>query len=53
MTMKSEGTGTRYVFTALHRDEADLEKTKRRVGWRGPRSLSISWWRTWSRWNRN
>ena len=26
MTMESEGTGTRYVFTALHRDEADLEK---------------------------
>jgi uncharacterized protein YndB with AHSA1/START domain len=25
MTMQSEGTGTRYVFTALHRDEADLE----------------------------
>jgi hypothetical protein len=22
------GTGTRYVFTALHRDEADLEKNK-------------------------
>jgi len=28
MTMKTEGTGTRYVFTALHRDEADLEKNK-------------------------
>jgi uncharacterized protein YndB with AHSA1/START domain len=26
VTMKAEGTGTRYVFTALHRDEADLEK---------------------------
>jgi len=26
MTMESVGTGTRYVFTALHRDEADLEK---------------------------
>ena len=26
ITMKAEGTGTRYVFTALHRDEADLEK---------------------------
>jgi hypothetical protein len=22
------GTGTRYVFTALHRDKADLEKNK-------------------------
>ena len=32
MTMKSEGTGTRYVFTALHRDEADLEKNKT-SGW--------------------
>ena len=28
MTMASVGTGTRYVFTALHRDEADLEKNK-------------------------
>lgn len=27
MTMEAVGTGTRYVFTALHRDEADLEKT--------------------------
>ncbi len=26
ITVKSEGAGTRYVFTALHRDEADLEK---------------------------
>ncbi len=26
VTMKPEGTGTRYVFTALHRDEADLQK---------------------------
>ena len=25
MTMESVGTGTRYVFTALHRNEADLE----------------------------
>ncbi len=28
VTMKAEGTGTRYVFTALHRDEADLENNK-------------------------
>jgi len=28
MTMAPEGTGTRYVFTALHRDEADLEQNK-------------------------
>jgi uncharacterized protein YndB with AHSA1/START domain len=28
MTMKPEGTGTRYVFTALHRSEADLKANK-------------------------
>ena len=28
MTMESVGAGTRYVFTALHRDEADLEKNR-------------------------
>lgn len=28
MTMETVGTGTRYVFTALHRDEADCEKNK-------------------------
>ena len=28
MTMEPVGTGTRYVLTALHRDEADLEKNK-------------------------
>jgi uncharacterized protein YndB with AHSA1/START domain len=28
MTMEAVGKGTRYVFTALHRDEADLEKNK-------------------------
>ena len=32
MTMEAVGTGTRYVFTALHRDEADLEKDKA-SGW--------------------
>ena len=26
MTMESVGKGTRYVFTALHRDASDLEK---------------------------
>ena len=31
-TVESVGTGTRYVFTALHRDEADLEKNKT-SGW--------------------
>jgi uncharacterized protein YndB with AHSA1/START domain len=28
MTMETVGSGTRYVFTALHRDEADLEKNR-------------------------
>jgi uncharacterized protein YndB with AHSA1/START domain len=28
MTMKAEGTGTRYVFTALHRSEADCTTNK-------------------------
>jgi len=28
MTMETVGTGTRYVLTALHRDEAELEKNK-------------------------
>ena len=28
VTMRADGKGTRYVFTALHRDEADLEKNK-------------------------
>jgi uncharacterized protein YndB with AHSA1/START domain len=31
-TMETVGTGTRYVFTALHRDEADFEKDKE-SGW--------------------
>ena len=28
VTMEAAGTGTRYVFTALHRNEADCEKNK-------------------------
>ena len=32
VTMEAAGTGTRYVFTALHRDEADFEKN-RSSGW--------------------
>ena len=28
MTMKGEGSGTRYVFTALHRNEADFKTNK-------------------------
>ncbi|HTM45099.1 MAG TPA: SRPBCC domain-containing protein [Polyangiaceae bacterium] len=32
MTMETQGSGTRYVFTALHRDEADFEKDQA-SGW--------------------
>ena len=32
MTMESVGKGTRYIFTALHRDEGDFEKNKA-SGW--------------------
>jgi len=32
VTMETVGSGTRYVFTALHRDEADLENNKA-SGW--------------------
>ena len=32
MTLESEGEGTRYVFTALHRSEADYE-TDKASGW--------------------
>ena len=32
VTMETVGTGTRYVFTALHRNEADLENNKT-SGW--------------------
>jgi hypothetical protein len=28
VTMEPAGSGTRYVFTALHRDEADCAKNK-------------------------
>jgi uncharacterized protein YndB with AHSA1/START domain len=33
ITMESVGEGTRYVFTALHRDEGDLVKNKE-SGWK-------------------
>lgn len=42
VTMENVGTGTRYVFTALHRDEADLGRTRRVASTRAPRSPSIS-----------
>ena len=35
MTLEAKGAGTRYVFTALHRDEADLEKNKESGFYRG------------------
>jgi uncharacterized protein YndB with AHSA1/START domain len=40
MTMESVGTGTRYVFTALHRDEADLEKN-RTTGWKEGTEIAL------------
>ena len=40
MTMEPVGTGTRYVFTALHRDEADFEKNKA-SGWRRGTEIAL------------
>ncbi|HEV8125967.1 MAG TPA: SRPBCC family protein [Gemmatimonadales bacterium] len=40
MTMKSVGAGTRYVFTALHRDEADLEKNQA-SGWQQGTEIAL------------
>ena len=40
MTMESVGTGTRYVFTALHRDESDLEKNKA-SGWQQGTGIAL------------
>ena len=40
VTMETEGTGTRYVFTALHRDEADLENNKT-SGWQQGTEIAI------------
>jgi uncharacterized protein YndB with AHSA1/START domain len=40
MTMETVGTGTRYLFTALHRDEADLEKNKT-SGWREGTEMAL------------
>lgn len=39
MALESVGTGTRYVFTALHRDEADFEKDKT-SGWQQGTEIS-------------
>ena len=40
MTMETVGTGTRYVFTALHRNEADLEEN-RTSGWQEGTEIAI------------
>jgi uncharacterized protein YndB with AHSA1/START domain len=40
MTMDSVGTGTRYVFTALHRNEADLE-TNRTSGFQQGSEIAV------------
>ena len=40
MTMATVGTGTRYVFTALHRDEADFEKNMA-SGWREGTEIAV------------
>jgi uncharacterized protein YndB with AHSA1/START domain len=40
LTMESVGTGTRYVFTALHRNEADLEEN-RTSGWKEGTEIAI------------
>jgi hypothetical protein len=38
--METVGTGTRYVFTALHRDEADFEKNKE-SGWKEGTEIAL------------
>jgi len=40
VTMEAVGTGTRYVFTALHRDEADFEKDKA-SGWQQGTEIAV------------
>jgi uncharacterized protein YndB with AHSA1/START domain len=40
ITMESVETGTRYVFTALHRDEADLEKNAA-TGWQQGTEIAL------------
>jgi uncharacterized protein YndB with AHSA1/START domain len=40
VTMESSGTGTRYVFTALHRDEADFVKNKE-SGWQQGTEIAV------------
>jgi len=40
VTMETDGTGTRYVFTALHRDEADFENNKA-SGWQRGTEIAV------------
>ena len=40
VTLETVGTGTRYVFTALHRDEADFEKNKA-SGWKQGTEIAL------------
>jgi uncharacterized protein YndB with AHSA1/START domain len=40
ITMESAGTGTRYVFTALHRNEADVENNKS-SGWQEGTNIAL------------
>jgi hypothetical protein len=40
VTMETVGTGTRYVFTALHRDEAAFEKNKA-SGWQQGTEIAL------------
>jgi uncharacterized protein YndB with AHSA1/START domain len=40
ITMEAVETGTRYVFTALHRDEADFEKNKA-TGWQQGTEIAV------------
>jgi uncharacterized protein YndB with AHSA1/START domain len=40
VTMETAGTGTRYVFTALHRDETDFEKNKA-SGWQQGTEIAV------------
>jgi uncharacterized protein YndB with AHSA1/START domain len=40
VTMETVGSGTRYVFTALHRDEGDFEKN-RESGWQQGTEIAV------------
>ena len=40
VTMKTSGTGTRYVFTGLHRNEADFEQNKA-SGWQEGTEIAL------------